>query len=193
MRLVIIKELFFLRNDLTNNELTELFDRFPTTLKDTKYGKVISQYLAAGEIKVGAKATDISGKDFDNRLIKLSDFKDKVVLLDFWASWCLPCRKSNKELGEIYRKYQPKGFEIISFSTDTDSLNWQFATKEDGITWTNISDSQGFYSKEVASFKVRSLPRAFLINKAGEIVHIFKGYNNQDKLLLENKILELTK
>lgn len=191
--LVTIKELFFLRNDLTSSELEKLFDNFPTSLKATKYGNVISQYLAAGEIKIGNRVADISGRDINNHLVKLSDFKDKVVLLDFWAAWCGPCRKSNKELAEIYRKYQSQGFEIISFSTDTDPGNWQSAVKEDGINWTSISDMEGFYSKEVAAFKVRSLPRAFLINKTGEIVHIFKGYGSEDKVLLENKIQELIK
>lgn len=191
--LVTIKELFFLRSDFTREELEKLFEKFPNELKSTKYGVVIRQYLSAGEIKIGAKPVDISGKDASDRQVKLSDFKGKVVLLDFWAAWCGPCRKSNKELAEVYRKYQPKGFEIVSFSTDTDLANWQTASQADGIFWTNISDLQGFYSKEVAAFKVRSLPRAFLISKNGEIVHIFSGYDNHAKTILENKILELIK
>lgn len=93
----------------------------------------------------------------------------------------------------MYRKYNEKGFEILSFSTDTDSESWQKASKEDGGFWTNISDQKGFYSKEVAMFKIRSLPRAFLINRDGEILHIFSDYDSKGKSLLENKIEELTK
>ena len=191
--LVTIKELFFLRNDLSKDELKKLFGKFPVSLKTTKYGNVIEQYIATDEIKIGAKSVDIVGSNSEKRAIRLSDFRGKVVLLDFWASWCLPCRKSNKDLGELYRKYQPSGFEIVSFSADTNPASWQKASQDDGIFWTNISDLKGFYSEQIASYKTRAIPRAFLIDKDGNIVHIFKGYNQESKKLLENEIQELTK
>lgn len=191
--LVTVKELFFLRNDLSTDELEKLFDRFPSSLKNTKYGDVIKQYIETNDLKVGAKSVDIIGIDIGNRSIRLSEFKDKVVLLDFWALWCAPCRTSNKELAELYRKYQPQGFEIVSFSTDTNKTSWQKASKDDGVIWTNISDLKGFYSEQVAAYKIRAIPRAFLIDKNGNIVHIFRGYNEASKKLLENKIQELAK
>jgi thiol-disulfide isomerase/thioredoxin len=191
--LVTVKELFFLRNDLSRDELKKLFNKFPASLKNTKYGDVIEQYIATDDLKIGAKSVDITGSNSEKRSIKLSDFKDKVVLLDFWASWCAPCRKSNKELAELYRKYQPSGFEIVSFSTDTNPTSWQNASKVDGIFWTNISDLKGFYSEQVAAYKIRAIPKAFLIDKNGDIVHIFRGYNAESIKLLENKIRELTK
>jgi thiol-disulfide isomerase/thioredoxin len=191
--LVTIKELFFLRNDLSKDELKRLFDKFPVALKNTKYGDVIEQYISTDDLKIGAKSVDIAGNTIGNRSIRLSDFKDKVVLLDFWASWCAPCRKSNKELAELYRKYKSGGFEIVSFSTDTNSASWQNASKEDGIIWTNISDLKGFYSEPVASYKIRAIPRAFLIDKNGDIAHIFRGYNEASKKLLDMKIQELTR
>lgn len=191
--LVTVKELFFLRNDLSKDELKKLFNKFPYSLKTTKYGDVIEQYIATEDLKIGAKSVDITGSNSEKRSIKLSDFKDKVVLLDFWASWCAPCRKSNKELGELYRKHQSQGFEIVSFSTDTNPTSWQKASKDDGIIWTNISDLKGFYSEQAAAYKIRAIPKAFLIDKNGDIVHIFRGYNPESIKLLENKIQELTK
>ena len=189
--LVTVKELFFLRNDLSKEELSRLFDKFPIPLKNSKYGDVIEQYIATDDLKVGAQSVEVIGTDIGSRSIKLSDFKGKVVLLDFWASWCAPCRKSNKELAELYRKYNSRGFEIVSFSTDTNPTSWQNASKDDGILWTNISDLKGFYSEQVASYKIRAIPKAFLIDKNGKILHIFKGYNQESMKLLEAKIEDL--
>ncbi len=190
---VTIKELFFLRNDLSTAELTISFERFPAILKNTKYGEVIKQYIATNDLKIGSKSIEISGFDSNNRRIKLSDFAGKVVLLDFWAAWCGPCRKSNKELAEIYRKYKPRGFVIVSFSVDTDPSIWRRASQDDGIFWTNISDLKGFYSEQAAAYKIRAIPKSFLLDKNGNILLIFNGYNQKSEKLLEDKIEELTK
>lgn len=191
--LVTIKELYFLRNDLTTDSLKILFNRFPTSLKKTKYGDVIKQYILTDDLKVGTHATDIIGKGFSNKEVKLSDYKNKVVLLDFWASWCGPCRASNKDLTELFQKYNRNGFEIISFSIDTNLDDWETASNKDSITWTNISDLKGLYSKQAASYKIRAIPKSFLIDKNGVIVQIFTGYDKDAKALLESKIQELTK
>jgi|GEM_PF-267793 len=193
--LVTIDELFYLRNDLTIDSLKMLFNRFPPSLKNTKYGDVITQYILTNDLKIGSHFHDIIGKDLNNKEVKLSDFKNKVILLDFWASWCVPCRNENKDLAELFQKYNQNGFEVVSFSIDTDLDAWKFASEQDSIKWTNISDLKGYYSRQAASYKIRSLPKAFLIDKNGTIVEIFDGYNDSKDALtsLENKIQELTR
>lgn len=193
--LVTIKELFFLRNDLTTDSLKMLFNRFPSSLRKTKYGNVITQYILTGDLKIGGHFIDIIGKDLNNKEVKLSDFKNKVIMLDFWASWCVPCRYENKDLGEFFKKYNQNGFEVVSFSIDTGLDAWKFASQQDSITWTNISDLKGFYSSQAASYKVRGIPKSFLIDKNGTIVEIFNWYDDDKdaKTALENKIQELTK
>ncbi len=191
--LVTIKELFFVRNDLSSDSLQLLFDKFPIELKKTKYGEIIRIYLATQDIKVGSSFSDLIGTDLNGKIMKLSDFKNKLILLDFWASWCGPCRFSNKDLAKLYEKYHSAGFEIFSFSLDTNPDSWRKASQKDGIVWTNISDLKGYYSEQAASYKVRAIPKSFLIDKDGIIVKIFTGFSKDGLTLIENKIQETTK
>lgn len=191
--LVTMQELFFLRNDLTRDSLQMLFDRFPVSLKKTKYGNVVSQYLMTSEIKEGSHYRNISGKNLLNKEVQLSDLKGKVVLLDFWASWCGPCRASHPDLIELFKKYNSSGFEIVSFSIDTDADAWKTASEKDNISWTNISDLEGYFSTQAALYKVRAIPKAFLIDKNGMIADVFTGYDEDGKKNLDSKIANLLK
>lgn len=193
--LVTIKELYFLRNDLTTDSLRMLFNRFPPNLLNTKYGDVIKQYISTDELKKGVHFIDITGKDLSGKNVKLSDYQGKVLLLDFWASWCGPCRIANKDLKEIFNKYSQNGFEVVSFSIDTNLDDWKVASQKDSISWANISDLKGLYSKQAAAYKIRAIPKSFLIDRNGNIVEIFTGYNDDKnaKTNLEKRIEELLK
>jgi thiol-disulfide isomerase/thioredoxin len=118
--------------------------------------------------------------------IKLSTLKGKVFLLDFWASWCGPCRTSNKQLVKLYSKYKEKGFEIFSVSLDEDNSDWKKAITKDKITWLQGIDAGGWDALAAAKWQVDAIPASFLINKKGDVVAI-----NLEKNELENKIKEL--
>ena len=118
--------------------------------------------------------------------IKLSSLKGKILLLDFWASWCGPCRISNKQLVKLYSKYKNKGFEILGVSLDDESKNWKKAVSKDKITWLQGIDSGGWDALAPIKWQVDALPTSFLINKDGDVVAI-----NLEKNDLEKKIKEL--
>jgi peroxiredoxin len=122
------------------------------------------------EIKIGKPAPDIFLDTPDGKEIKLSDLKGKVVLLDFWASWCGPCRKENPNVVNIYHKYKEKGFTVFSVSLDNDKGKWMQAIKTDGLIWENhVSDLGGWENIAAKLYKVSSIPATFLIDKNGII------------------------
>ena len=105
--------------------------------------------------------------------ITLASLKGKVVLLDFWASWCMPCRAANKKLVKLYDKYSKQGFEIFSVSLDENKKDWQKAIIKDKITWMQVNDPRGSWNaKTAADWNISVLPTSFLINKKGDVVVI---------------------
>ena len=114
------------------------------------------------------KLPDIKGDS-----VTLASLKGKVILLDFWASWCMPCRAANKKLVKLYSKYKPLGFEIFSVSLDEDKKDWQRAILKDKITWLQVNDPRGSWNARTASdWNISVLPTTFLINKKGDVVAI---------------------
>lgn len=120
--------------------------------------------------KQGQLAADIALPSVSGDTIKLSSLKGKVVLLDFWASWCLPCRATNKNLVKLYQKYKDKGFEIFGVSVDDEKAKWTSAIKKDKISWIQVNDNTGWQSKILERWDIGAIPTSFLIDKEGKLL-----------------------
>ncbi|MFZ5552607.1 MAG: peroxiredoxin family protein [Bacteroidota bacterium] len=128
---------------------------------------------------IGDEAPDIDLKSPSGKSIKLSSLRGKIVLLDFWASWCGPCRAENPNVVDAYNKYKKatfktaKGFEIYSVSLDTDKDKWKDAIKKDGLKWKyHVSDLKGWNSSAGKLYGINSIPNNFLIGPDGKILAI---------------------
>lgn len=145
-----------------------------------------NQQQGGETIQVGMVAPEISLPDPSGKVRSLSSLKGKVVLLDFWASWCGPCRKANPHVVEMYNKYKSKGFDVYSVSLDRQDgkQKWVDAIKQDGLVWDNhVSDLQFWDSAPAGVYGVRSIPKTFLIGKDGKIVAVNPRTNLEEELL----------
>lgn len=125
----------------------------------------------ASKVAIGAIAPELEFPDPEGKMRKLSDLRGKVVLVDFWASWCGPCRRENPNVTNIYSKYHDKGFEVFSVSLDSDAASWKRAIEADKLVWPNhVSDLKKWQSKAAAMYGVSSIPSTFLLDKEGRIV-----------------------
>lgn len=134
----------------------------------------------------GMDAPDISLPDPSGKNKKLSDLRGKVVLIDFWASWCGPCRRENPNVVRAYNKYKDKGFDIFSVSLDSDGGKWQAAIQQDNLTWSNhVSDLKGWQSAAAKQYGVSSIPHTILVGKDGKILATHLRGGQLDAMLSE--------
>jgi thiol-disulfide isomerase/thioredoxin len=137
-----------------------------------QYEQTKSKKEAMSFLDNGKPAPDFSQTKVDGTTMKLSDLKGKVVLLDFWASWCGPCRKENPTVVKLYEKYKNDGFTVMSVSLDKDRQPWLDAIKKDNLSWPNhVSDLKFWQNEAAKQYKVSSIPFTVLIDKDGNIIN----------------------
>ena len=143
----------------------------------------ISLQCLAQQPAVGTAAPDIKLPDTKGKSIKLSSLKGKVVVLDFWASWCGPCRRSIPDLKTIYQKYKDKGLEVYAVSLDTEKKDWEKAITEDATSWLHVIDMDNAVAKK---WKIEYIPNTYLLDKNGNVVSV-----NANHAALEQQIEHL--
>ena len=118
---------------------------------------------------VGSKVPEIELPAANGTLVKLSSLKGKVVLIDFWASWCGPCRQSMPALKNVYKKYKAKGLEIYGISLDQNQAAWSKALREDGTPWLHVIDTEGGTARK---WGIQYIPTSFLLDKDGKLIAV---------------------
>ena len=147
--------------------LSDLIKIYPeNTLIKNKFNQIaLSKKTAIGSI-----APEITLPDTSGNIIKLSSFKGKIVLIDFWASWCGPCRRESPNMVKLYETYHNQGFEIFGVSLDQSKANWITAIESDGLNWTHVSDLKRWQCQASIDYGIRSIPSTVLIDKNGRII-----------------------
>ena len=124
------------------------------------------------KINVGTTIPEFTAQDINGKPVKFSDYKGKLILLDFWASWCTPCRAENPYMRYIYNRYHSKGLEIIAFSVDDKIDAWKKAVADDALTWPQVSDLKGIREGVAHDFEISGVPTNFLV-KDGKVIGVF--------------------
>lgn len=145
---------------------TQLKAEYP----NSKYVKALLPMLRQDPPDVGDVAPNFAMSDTSGKPVSLESLKGKVVLLDFWASWCGPCRMENPNVVRAYNKYKDKGFTVFSVSLDNSREKWLQALKKDGLTWTHVSELRGWDTSAGKLYHVTGIPATFLIDKNGKII-----------------------
>ncbi|NML22558.1 AhpC/TSA family protein [Pseudoflavitalea sp. G-6-1-2] len=186
------------RSFLDPAKVAPLFSRMQPALQASAEGKAFAKRIEKAKLTgVGADAPDFVLNDSTGQAIRFSQYKGKLVLLDFWGSWCWPCRMSNPHLKQLYAEYKEQGFEIVAVSHERggslqqQQLKWKKAIQEDGLHWVNLMNNDGTHPDDVTKlYDVTAFPTKLLIGRDGRIIRRLVGNTTTKQDALEQLIKE---
>lgn len=162
---------FSLYGQSDTKEAQQLFNGFTPTLKSSDLGTKLAKTISlVSQRQIGTPAPDFTQPGIDGKPFTLSSLRGKYVLLDFWASWCVPCRAENPNVVKAYNELKNKNFEVVSVSLDTKHDDWVKAIQKDGMPWIHVSDLKGFKDEVAVQFYITAIPQNFLIDPNGIII-----------------------
>lgn len=149
----------------------EQYTKLNAEAQKTIYGRMLSERIARLEAATSGKpAPDFTLNDPDGKPVTFSQVKGKIKIIDFWASWCGPCRLNNPKVKELYNEYKDKGLEIIGVSLDTDAKRWKEAIEKDGLPWIHVSSLKGWKCPVASSYGVSMVPALFVVDSNNKII-----------------------
>lgn len=164
-------ELFAYSNVKTVKEAVALYDRLEEKIRNSSQGEALLERLnLLGRVQVGEPAIQFVQQDQYGKKVSLDSFKGEYVLVEFWASWCGPCRAENPNLLRAYEEYHDKGFSILGVSLDESKEAWVNAIQHDAMPWTQVADLKGWKNEVAEMYGIRAVPANFLVSPQGEIV-----------------------
>lgn len=170
------------------DDFDTLFSKLPPEAINTIPGRELEKKLGTYLVsKIGALAPDFTQNDTAGNAISLTSYRGKYLLIDFWASWCGPCRMENPNYVSAYKKYNSKGFEILAVSLDENKNAWIKAINDDKLTWVHVSDLKAWQNSVAQLYGVKAVPRNFLLDKSGKI--IAKDLRGKDLSLFLDQLL----
>jgi thiol-disulfide isomerase/thioredoxin len=177
------------REDLPDGAYDDALRALAERLPKTRFGSIATDRLAARELRIGSKPPALELTDLEGKRFRLADYDGKVLLLDFWATWCVPCRRATPFLRELQRKYGERGFALLSISVDTDEAALREVIQADRMDWRHVHDGKGWDTEAALRYGVESVPHMLLLGRDGKVaaMHLFAS-DPQGQRDLENAI-----
>ena len=154
-------------------QVAPFYEAMSPALKNSPPGREYGKMLQViKDVAIGAQAPNFTQQTPDGKAVSLADYRGKYVLVDFWASWCKPCREENPVVAKVYNEYKGRNFDILGVSLDHEKSRekWLKAIKDDQLTWTQVSDLRGWENEVATRYHVQGVPQNFLIDPSGKII-----------------------